>query len=94
MGWLDDFKKGFDSGHARGNEIGARTTERLSNQLENERQRREAERQRIENLNYASDSELFRKFNSSFTPQNEKEYIRDILLSRGYRQNSNGTFNR
>ena len=94
MGWLSDFKKGFESGHESGSQSGARTTERLSKQLEYDRQRREAERQRLENLRYASDGELFKKFNSSSTPYSEKELISDILLSRGYYQNSNGTFNR
>ena len=94
MGWLDDFINGFKGGLTQSNERGAQINERLYNKLEDERHRKEVERQRIENLNYASDSDLFRRFNSSSTPQNEKEYIRNILLSRGYRQNSKGIFNR
>ncbi len=90
MGWLDDLKKGFDSGFAQQSERERRTTDRLYEQ----KAREDAERQRLENLRYESDKVLFDKYNSIFTSSEEKAFIKEILLSRGYSINSNGTFNR
>lgn len=90
MGWLDDLKKGFQSGHESRTKIESRNTERLYEAREHEL----AQRQKLENLNYESDSVLFNKLNSIFTSDEEKKYIEKILLSRGYEKNSNGTFDK
>lgn len=90
MGWFDDLKKGFTSGHANGTERASRTTERLYAARE-----REIEQRRVlENLNYESDSVLFSKLKSIFTSDAEKTYIEGILLSRGYQKNSAGFFDK
>lgn len=90
MGWLDDFKKGFNSGHDSGVQRESRTTERLYQQ----KKREESERQRLESLRYESGKVLFDKYNSIFTSAEEKNFIKEILMSRGYYHNSNGTFNK
>lgn len=90
MGWLDDLKKGFASGHASGTERASRTTERLYTSREREIEQSRA----LEELNYESDSVLFSKLKSIFTSDAEKTYIEGILLSRGYQKTDTGSFDK
>lgn len=94
MGWLDDLKKGFDKGHEIGVKNESRTTQRLQQQQEEKRRKEQYERQRLENLRYESDQVLLNKYKSYSTSDTEKNLIKNILISRGYYQNRNGTFNR
>lgn len=94
MGWLDDFKKGMEKGRSNSLESDSQTTKRLQQEYEKKRREEQYERQRLENLKYESDSSLLNKYKSYSTSNNEKMIIKDILISRGYYQNINGSFNK
>lgn len=90
MGWLDDLKKGFQSGHENGTRTESQKTERLYAA----RERGISTRKELESLNYESDSVLFNKLNSIAPSKEEKKYIEGILISRGYKKNNDGSFDK
>ena len=94
MSWLDYLKKGMEKGYSRSVESEKRYTEQLTSKREEELRRERAEQSRLKNLQYESDKVLFDKYNSRSTSASEKAIIKEILYSRGYVQNSNGSFNR
>lgn len=93
MGWLDDLKKGMDSGHAKGVQSESEKTRSLYNKKEEEIAKRRRLAREEENLRNSSDSVLLSKYNSIFSSDNEKRIAKETLLSRGYRY-SNGRFNK
>ena len=94
MSWLDDLKKGMEKGYTRSVENEKKYTERLTLEREEQLRKERAEQSRIRNLRNESDKVLFDRYNSRSTSASEKEIIKEILYSRGYVQNSNGSFNR
>lgn len=90
MGWFDDFKKGFECGHADKTERESRTTERLYEERKRELEYKHA----FESLNSECDSVLFSKLRSAFTSDAERVYIEEILVSRGYRKTNAGFFDK
>jgi hypothetical protein len=90
MGWLSELLEGFGDGLQTGSELYGRKTE----QLQAQKEKQEALEEKLNAYMYQRDSTLLSKLQSPIISEDEREYIEEILKSRGYRKNKSGVFNR
>lgn len=83
MSFFDSFKKGFEDQNEKTAERQAK-----SRALEQE------EYDHFCDLNRQSDSILLNKLNGIFMSVSDKKIVEEILISRGYKKTTDGTFHR
>ena len=85
MGFFDSFKEGFEKGNQ----------EAANRQQYSEYQReKQKEREHHNRFNNQSDGVLLNKMRDTFTSNEDKAIIDNILKGRGYRKAINGTYHR
>lgn len=83
MSFFDSFQKGLEEQSTKYGEM-----QRKSRELEQEKY------EHLRNLRNLSDSALLSKLNGIFASDQDKKIIEEILISRGYKKATNGTFHR
>ena len=89
MGFLDDFKKGFNQGFKVES---VKSRQRIKNSdYQTEEQRKYSQYQ---NFNKKTDSELLNKVKNPNISEEDRKMMETILSNRGYIKKSNGIYDR
>ena len=94
MGFWSKFFSDLQDGFNNGYETQKVQEEKKTEQIKRFREREQSAKEKLNFLQFKSDSYLLNQYNSYSVSKEEKIYIEKILESRGYIKNDNGSYNK